>query len=375
MAKSNHHVYLIPGFFGFAHFGDFKYFAHVRDVLDTELAARGIRAQIHYVLTRPTASLRSRALRLREVIAETSSQADQVHLVGHSSGGLDARLLVSPGVDLGENVEVEPIAARVRSVVTIGTPHHGTPLASLFISLPGQHLLRLLSVVSVYIVRRGPLPLRLAARLVNVMRALDERGAKERNTIDQLFDQVLSEFTSERQQTLTKFFEDVSKDQGLLPQLVPEGAELLNAALSGRPGVREGSVVLRARPPKLGTAIALGFDPYAQAMHTVYWWLHRQTAGAEGDLRFPLTTHHQESLALAFGDVPPATANDAIVPTRSQAWRTIVHAAWADHLDAVGHFYDPQHDPPHYDWITSGTRFRRSAFEALWRDVAAFLAS
>ena len=35
-----HHVYLVPGFFGFANFGDFRYFAHVREHLEAWLASR-----------------------------------------------------------------------------------------------------------------------------------------------------------------------------------------------------------------------------------------------------------------------------------------------------------------------------------------------
>ena len=41
------------------------------DVLRQALAEHGLRAQVHYVPTRPTARLRKRALRLLEVIAET----------------------------------------------------------------------------------------------------------------------------------------------------------------------------------------------------------------------------------------------------------------------------------------------------------------
>ncbi|RZO60262.1 MAG: triacylglycerol lipase, partial [Sandaracinaceae bacterium] len=50
-----HHVYLIPGFFGFANFGDFKYFAHVREHLRDRLDRRGVNAAIHYAPSFPTA--------------------------------------------------------------------------------------------------------------------------------------------------------------------------------------------------------------------------------------------------------------------------------------------------------------------------------
>jgi hypothetical protein len=70
-----------------------------------------------------------------------------------------------------------------------------------------------------------------------------------------------------------------------------------------------------------------------------------------------------------------ARPNDGIVPTRSQAWETVVHAAIADHLDVLGHFRDAAHDPPHVDWLVTGSRFDRPRFEALWDDVTRFLAA
>lgn len=373
MSKARHRVYLVPGFFGFAYIGEFKYFAHVRDVLEPELAAHGLEVEVHYVRTRPTASIRRRAQRLYETVAETSRDGDLVHLVGHSSGGLDARLLASPGVDLGSGIDAEPIARRIRSIVALATPHRGTPLAQFFVEVTGRRLLVLFSIISLHVIRRGRLPLRMALRLAELVRSLDRNEAHERNMIDQLFEQVLSEFSPDRQQALADFFEDVSGDQGLMVQLAPSGAELLDATLTSRPGAREGSVVLRAKPPALGGMIAAGFDGYAQAMHTAYWWLHGRVGSVDASIPHEIAPEHAAAIRSEIGE-PPATANDGIVPVWSQTWGTVIHAAWADHLDAIGHFEDPAHEPPHYDWITSGTGFDRPRFERLWRDVAAFLA-
>jgi len=71
--------------------------------------------------------------------------------------------------------------------------------------------------------------------------------------------------------------------------------------------------------------------------------------------------------------MPSPDANDGIVPTRSQVWGHVVHAAVADHLDVLGHFRDAAHHPPHVDWLVSGSGFDRVRFEALWADVAHFL--
>lgn len=58
--------------------------------------------------------------------------ADRVHLVAHSQGGVDARYAVSPaGLGYGD---------RVAALVTVSTPHHGTPLADLALRLPAPLL-------------------------------------------------------------------------------------------------------------------------------------------------------------------------------------------------------------------------------------------
>lgn len=366
MQRGEHHVYLVPGFFGFAYLGGLKYFAHVREVLQPALARRGIDARIHYVRTRPTASIEWRARRLAETIEATAGADAVVHLVGHSSGGLDARTLVSPASPLDDLAHV---AAKVRSVVTLATPHRGTPLAALFTSLPGQRLLRLLSVISVYTIRRGTLPGRLAVELLDAIRRFDPDGPSKGRVIDQLFDQVIAEFSEENQAALVDFFEDVARDQALIAQLVPAAAAARDLALVGRPTVREGCVVLCSRPPNLLGTLKAAARLSEPVLHGLFWWLHGQVARAELP---PLSVARRAALVDAIGPFEP-TANDGIVPARSQFWGHLVHAARADHLDVIGHFQDPRHAPPHYDWLLSGNDFRRAAFEALWRDVADFL--
>ncbi len=63
--------------------------------------------------------LRSEQLKARVNEALAATGADQVRIIAHSMGGLDARHMI---VDLG-------MAEKVAQLTTIGTPHHGTPLA------------------------------------------------------------------------------------------------------------------------------------------------------------------------------------------------------------------------------------------------------
>ena len=59
-------------------------------------------------------------------------EAERIHIIGHSMGGLDARRMLFEFQD-------EDLHKKVASVTTIGTPHHGSPVAEYLLeSLPGQ---------------------------------------------------------------------------------------------------------------------------------------------------------------------------------------------------------------------------------------------
>ena len=66
----------------------------------------------------PLGSIAERAGQLKAFIEEKCPH-EEVHIIGHSMGGLDARYMISK---LG-------MASRVLSLTTLGTPHRGTPFA------------------------------------------------------------------------------------------------------------------------------------------------------------------------------------------------------------------------------------------------------
>jgi triacylglycerol lipase len=90
-----------------------RYFHGVESRL-TRLGARVYSFPVH-----PLASVAARAESLKKAL--DAIDAPRVNIVAHSMGGLDARYLASR---LGA-------AGRVASIVTVGTPHRGTPLADL----------------------------------------------------------------------------------------------------------------------------------------------------------------------------------------------------------------------------------------------------
>lgn len=373
MSGPSAHVFLAPGFFGFANFGDFKYFWHVREVLEERFRALGVDVQIHPGRTAPTASIRTRAGRLADIIAAADTGDAPIHLIGHSTGGLDARLLVTPGVSLPTGADVEAIARRVRSVVAVSTPHYGTPLASFFMSLLGQKALEMISLATIYVLRFGRLPLKALTLLTGALTWTNSRVVFRKGVLDQVHEMLLADFTEDRRALLDSFFSEVIRDQSLLPQLSPEGIDLLNALAQRRDGVRYGSVVTAAPPPGLRTVARIGLSPYAQATYALYRALYARAALMAPSHVPPLTSAQWRALRDGFGAIPRLTDNDGMVPALSQVFGDVIHAAWADHLDVIGHFGDPRHEPPHVDWLTTGAHFDRSHFERLWGDVAAWI--
>jgi hypothetical protein len=368
-----HHVYLVPGFLGFANLGQITYFGHVRRILSSRFAALGLEARIHIVRTPLTASLPARAARVAEAVAATARRGGgPLHLIGHSSGGLDVRLLTAPGVGLPTAVDVERLTARVRTVVTVSTPHHGTPLASFFTTLRGQHLLQLLSLNTIYVLEFGHLPLAALLWMGSLVVRFGNLVANS-ELLDELFGRLLEDFTVGRRRAVRALLRDVVRDQALMLQLTPEAMEVFNASVLRRSGIRYGAVIAQAARPSFFSTLRVGLDPAAQVTHALYGALYQLIAAAPGRVSPQLAPDLASALRRAYGAMPSPDANDGIVPTLSQTWGHVVHAAVADHLDVLGHFRDAAHNPPHIDWLVTGSGFNRRRFETLWADVAHFL--
>ena len=103
--SSRHHVYFVPGLFGFGRLAGYDYFTHMRKGLEARYRDAGVPVTFEDVPSPPTSSLRERARVLATTVSRTVSPNGIIHLVGHSTGGLDSRLarmgvghrLVEPG--------------------------------------------------------------------------------------------------------------------------------------------------------------------------------------------------------------------------------------------------------------------------------------
>src|SRR5262249_15295826 len=130
------------------------YFSGVVRALTESFERRGKRVVITEVVTLPTGSIRHRAARVREALAAVATEGPgPIHIVGHSTGGLDARLAIAPTASLPSDVEFR-LFDRIHSLVTVCCPHFGTPIATFFTSAMGKPLLRLAALFLVWVLKR-----------------------------------------------------------------------------------------------------------------------------------------------------------------------------------------------------------------------------
>jgi triacylglycerol lipase len=375
-----HHVYLSPGMFGFGRLGSYHYFAHVERELKARFAAAGHELVAHVIEDLPTASIRRRATRLALLVTETASD-DPIHLLGHSTGGLDARLLASPAT---RSIPEATLAwlPRLRSVTTMNTPHYGTPLASFFTTSNGQHVLAALSLLTFAGLSLGAQPLAAASVILGFMRGGDRMPFRIQ-ALDRSVSSVVGLVDDVRSPEVRTFLAAIEHDQGAMLQLSPESMDLVVAGFEDRPGVVYQSTVSMAPSPKPRGWLQTIGHPWRAVSLSLFFALHRITAAY--DERYPCaamrdtTAWAGDANEAALAHLAPAAleANDGVVPLRSQLWGTVVWAGLGDHLDVLGHYRDDR-DPEtvkpelrHRDWLTSGSEFGHAQFTALLDAIAA----
>ncbi len=364
-----HRLYLSPGLFGFGRLATYVYFAHLERALKDAFARRGHELELHIVDAQPTASVRRRANRLAERIASTAGEDDgPIHLVGHSTGGLDARLVASPSYRVPAAREGNWIH-RVRSVSTLSTPHYGTPLASFFATVSGQKVLYAMSAFTVVALSLGAIPLSLLSTLGGgVLRSTSALGIELR-MIEKISEGVLGLLGPSAREEVSEYLKAIKEDQGGVIQLTPEAMDLFQAGVEDREGVRYQCTVSMVEPTKPSTFLRNLINPAKVASMALFSALNNITA--RYDPRYPCAAPFagvvaEEQLVRTFGRSPGVRANDGIVPLRSQIWGEVVWAGYADHLDVLGHYGGDASAPgPHRDWLHSGAAMNDAKFYAL----------
>ncbi len=367
--------------FGFGRLASYDYFTHLERALAERIRAAGDQVDIHVAQVSPTASIRRRALKLTELVARTcdlsAPQGGPIHLIGHSTGGLDARLVASPSVSLAVAPGALAWRSRLASVTTINAPHFGTPLASFFTTASGQRVLRALSALTFIALSVGSPPLAVASALVMAFSRIDRSLGLELKIVDRVTDSLLRVLDEARGQDVRDYLDAISGDQGAMVQLMPEAMDLYVAGVEDRAGVLYQSTASMAPAPSAHLVLPALPHPWRVVSGGIFAILHGITA--RFDRHYPcsaemVTPDAEQLLARTFGSVPAVFANDGVVPIRSQIWGKLIWTGYGDHLDVLGHFGDRSSvatqvlvdgPPAHVDWLYSGSDFGRAQFAAL----------
>jgi triacylglycerol lipase len=362
-------IFFVPGMFGFGRLGSYDYFGHVAEGLRERFFAAGRAVTTHTVEVPPTASIRRRAARLAEWVSETcKGDSGNIHLIGHSTGGLDVRLVASPSVLLPVDQRTMGWLPRLRSVTMLNTPHYGTPLASFFATVSGQQMLYAISALTVIALTIGTPPLAAASALMLALGRGQSSVRANAGTLTRTIDSLLRVFEPQLNEEVREYLKAIQEDQGAVIQLSPEAMDLFQAGVENREGVMYQCTATMAPPPSAGRWARLLLSPWALGSSTLFSTLQKLTS--RYDERYPCAApfagaENERTLVSAFGRAPGVRANDGVIPLRSQIWGSIAWAGFADHLDILGHFEDRDGMNKHVDWMRSGSGFTSERFAEL----------
>jgi len=369
MPRPRHHIVLVPGLFGFAKLGGFDYFMHVEEALASRFFERGADCEFVLVSSPPTGSIVYRTEVLLDAIERNcGGDSGAIHLVGHSTGGLDVRLLASPSGSPEAPVWLD----RVRTVTSIATPHYGTPLAYFLTTLAGTQLLEALSLLTYFTLRAGGPPLTVLAPLIASLGHMDRALGLEIKLLERATELLLKFLGNEGQAEVREWIEGIRGDQGAIIQLTPESMDIFNAGIEDNANIRYGCVVTRMPAPAPVRLIRDLRSPASLLSALIFSTLY-VGAGRTSKVYPPPNPAPEvrEYLETALGRTLDNSLNDGLVPTGSMIWGDVLWGGTADHLDILGHFHGDR-DSAHTDWMVSGAGFREDDFDEVMDAVAEF---
>lgn len=380
--RSMHRVYLIPGMFGFGEMAGYRYFGHMVAALKERFNQAGSSVVFETVAAPPTASMRRRAACIAEAIgrsaerdgAGTARQEERIHFIGHSTGGLDARLVATPTFSLHAGQQDWAWQRRIRSVITMNTPHYGTPLAQFFSTVSGTRLLYALSLLTVTTLKAGGLPLTIFSNLVATLGQIDQVFGMDVRLLDRTTDLILRFVGDKGRNEVRSWLDGIRQDQGGIIQITPEAMDLFNAAVIDSPTVRYGCTATAAPPPGPRRFVGSVRSAYAALSATAFSTVYTVTSLPHSNYPYP-AADASTLQRLAQGIRLPVNdrSNDGIVPTLSMLWGELLWCGQGDHLDVVGFFRDDQRPALHSDWLSCGAGFNRNDFGQAMDALATFL--
>jgi triacylglycerol lipase len=280
---------------------------------------------------------------------------------------------LSPSVDLGPDQKYLGWTKRVRSAVSVNTPHYGTPLAGYFATVSGTRALYLLSLLTFVSLSIGEPSLAIFSRVLAGLGGIDRLFGGDLKLFRRATDSILRFVDNDGRVEITSFMDQIRIDQGGVIQIMPEAIDLFNATTEDNPNVRYGCVATAAPRPSSMRFLRRLISPYGAFTAAVFSTLYQFTSQWPRMYPYATPTPQQQGvLDAGFVDELTRSSNDGVVPTLSMLWGRLLFAGEADHLDVLGHFYDRIRPTDHVDWVTSGSDFTRSRFDALLDAVARF---
>jgi pimeloyl-ACP methyl ester carboxylesterase len=234
-------VILVPGFFGFGSFGregkpHIIYFDHVIKAMVAARPELKGRIQVHE--PPPMGSLQARVRTLQDAVLQrlggallrgaTRGQRPRIHIIGHSTGGLDARLLANPRYRFrGEDRKLRTQLLRhLGTVVTLSAPQHGTPIATSFMGGLPRLVLEGMSLATI-MTKAGRVTQRLGLPGLGLAYTLFQAVRPRSNVNGQIID-LLAGMDEETAREIARFRGMVMSDNRLLRDLTPERMAALN---------------------------------------------------------------------------------------------------------------------------------------------------
>lgn len=391
-------IFLVPGFLGFKFLGNLDYFLDVKQVLERRLAEKKLEAVVHPLGTEvPAGSVRLRAAYVtKQAAAMHSQKAKSVHFVGHSTGGLDIRMMLSPGgaIDSGRDFTNDPMSdegvyltpaeeqnlpdlvEKTQSATSVATPHRGTPIANFAMRFAADRILR-----CSHDCLERPLPEFLLKEGLAVASCVT-KPIKPCLCETSFLNWIVGTVLSAEPNKVVQYFQQAGEDVGALRNLTQEGMDMGDALLLDRKGVRYGSIITGTNKP----TDMIATSDFLMWWTTLFFRAARFLVSRKND-DYDYITEDLEKEMRKFYCVDridhPEVGNleindetsDGIVPTLSQPYGEVLGIFESDHLDCVGHFpHYRENGKPVSGWVRSGAGFNEERHELLWTRVADFVA-
>ncbi|HTT21333.1 MAG TPA: hypothetical protein VMG82_20560 [Candidatus Sulfotelmatobacter sp.] len=426
------HVVLIPGFAGFDALGQLEYYGGLTELFGKLRADNEV---LHYFDNFPTAAVATRARLLREYLLKRVARGeisndDDVTLIGHSTGGLDIRLLLWELCPLHEDVKpimvdgrapVVPadLIDRVRRVVFLSVPHWGTNIADWVRS---HWLLRKAFIENLRATVAGS-ELSLLERMESAITAntFSITGAPVYEAVRDALDEANEDNGEDTEYRKAKAHDAASELALYLRHMASDFRAIddLTSSAPGRSNARRGPMSpahfnpeqretelnqLRKTKIEFLSYATIGkrpfqFDPDSSAplweltnactypevckdaamsarTDCMYRMCYRACAGG------PFKPQNESrELAKRISPTQPVEVwdNDGIVNTFSMFWplgkNVLVHA---DHMDIVGQFHRVPAESGGgrksrtYDLLMSDSGFKKETFNDIWKDIFDF---